>query len=190
MLFADVRGSTELAERLGTSEFRRLMNRFYAAGTEVLARSDAIVERFQGDQVVGYYVPLSAGGAHARRAVEAARELMRVVGYGEASGAWIPVGVGVNTGHAFMGTVGRNEGMVELTALGDPVNVAARFAAAAGPGEILVGERTLEVCGLGSALLETRELELKGKTAPVRAGVLRATYTTLRRARVGGRHDQ
>ena len=52
-LFADVRGSTSLAEQLGPTGTHTLMDRFYTEGTEILMRSGALIERFMGDQIVG-----------------------------------------------------------------------------------------------------------------------------------------
>ena len=49
MLFADVRGSTALAESMSPSEFGRLINRFYVVASDILVRSDALVDRLIGD---------------------------------------------------------------------------------------------------------------------------------------------
>ncbi len=81
-------------------------------------------------------MPGLAGSNHAARAVQAARSLIATRGYAEGA-AWVPIGAGVHTGLAFIGSVG-SDSHVDLTALGDTVNVAARLASAAGPGEILV----------------------------------------------------
>ena len=72
MFFADVRGSTALAEHMSAREFRTLMDRFYRLGSRVLINSDAMVDRLLGDEVVGLYAPGMAGKEHPRRAVEAA----------------------------------------------------------------------------------------------------------------------
>ena len=86
---------------------------------------------------------------------------------------WIPVGVGVNTGRAYVGAVGTAE-HVEFTALGDAVNVTARLASAAGPGEVLITESTLRSAGLTPNGLEHRRLELRGKSAPTDVFVVSA----------------
>jgi len=52
MLFADVRGSTSLAERASPTEFSQLMNRFYRVATGVLLQTEAIIDKFVGDEVV------------------------------------------------------------------------------------------------------------------------------------------
>jgi adenylate cyclase len=85
----------------------------------------------------------------------------------------VPIGAGVNTGVAFVGTVG-DAPHIELTALGDPVNVAARLASAARVGEILVTDRAAIAAGLGEGLFERRNLDLKGKADPVSVFVVTA----------------
>jgi adenylate cyclase len=79
----------------------------------------------------------------------------------------------VNTGVAYVGAVG-TEDHVEFTALGDPVNVAARLAAAAGAGELLVTEATAAAASYPVAGRERRSLELRGKSAPTDVLVIRA----------------
>lgn len=70
MVFADVRGSTTLAEGMTPAEFRNLINRFYKASSAELIRSEAIIDRLVGDEVVGYFIPGFAGQEHASKAVE------------------------------------------------------------------------------------------------------------------------
>jgi adenylate cyclase len=158
-LFADVRGSSDLARRLGDREFTQVMQRFYAVATRTLFDHDALLDKFVGDEVVGFFIPFMAGPAHARRAVEAAHALFRAVGYGAEPGPWLPLGAGVHTGVSFVGFVSRGLDS-EFTALGNTINVAAHLAARAGPGEILVTEpvrAALEADGL-----ERRHVSLKG----------------------------
>ncbi len=171
LLFADVRGSTGLAERMNPSEFTQLMNRFYAAATRVLVKSNAIIDKFLGDEVVSFYVPGFGGPDHARQAVLSAQELLRATGHHQASGPWIPVGVGVHTGRAFVGSVGSGS-VVDVTALGDAVNITARLASQAGPGEILISDAAYAAAHLPLGELEHRRLELKGRTEPVSVHVL------------------
>lgn len=171
LLFADVRGSTPLAEGMRPREFSRLMGRFYVAATQVLVEHDAIVDRFVGDEVVALFIPAMAGEAHARRAIAAAQALLRRTGYADAAGPWIPIGAGVNTGTAYVGSVGEGPN-TELTAMGDVVNVTARLASTAGKGEILVAAPAAERAGLSAVDVEHRSLELKGKSAPTDVLVL------------------
>lgn len=173
MLFADVRGSTSLAEKMDAVSYSRLIRRFYSMAVDVLVASNAIVDKLVGDQVTGYYLPAFAGEQHERTAIEDARTLLRRTGSGERRGPWIPVGIGVHTGMAYFGAVSSTSGIADITALGDNVNVAARLASLAGPGEVLVSEAAYLAAGLPLADIEQREIELKGRSELVQVCVLR-----------------
>ncbi len=69
MLFADVRGSTAMAEHMSALEFSRLINRFYTVATHILIQSDAMVDRLMGDEAIGLFIPAFSGPEHPRRAV-------------------------------------------------------------------------------------------------------------------------
>jgi adenylate cyclase len=180
LLFADVRGSTSMAEAMRPAEFNRLMGRFYDTASDVLIAHDAIVDKFVGDEVIGIFIPALAGASHAERAIEAAEALLRGTGHADPAGPWVPVGAGVNTGTAYVGAVGVGLD-TELTAMGDAVNTAARLASAAGAGEILVTTIALAAARTGAGgdrgeeHLERRSLELKGKTSVTEVYVLTVT---------------
>jgi adenylate cyclase len=177
LLFADVRGSTTLAEGIRPAEFMKLMNRFYVAATDVLVPADALVDKFVGDEVMALFVPGFAGPDHARRAIQAAQELLRATGHADPDGPWLPAGVGVHTGVAFVGAVGSEGSVTDITALGDAVNSAARLASAAAAGEVLISEASAEAARLAGNDLERRDLALKGRTEPLRVRVLRVAPT-------------
>lgn len=170
LLFADVRGSTALAEQASAEEFSRLMARFYGAAATAVDRRNGIVDKFVGDQVVALFIPGFAGADHAADAIAAARELLANTGHGEGE-PWIPVGAGVHTGVAFVGTVGEGDA-VDFTALGDSVNTAARLASSAGSGEILVSSAAAAASQLDTAGLEARTLNLRGRAESVAAWVV------------------
>jgi len=175
MLFADVRGSTTLAEQMSAIEFSRLINRFYSLATGVLVETDAMVDRLVGDEVVGLYIPGMAGPEHSRRALRAAQSLLQLTGHLDGDGPWLPVGVGVHTGSAFVGVVGGAGGNpTDFTALGDNVNITARLASQAGPGEILISDAAYSAANLDLGELERRRLALKGKSEPTDVWVWRA----------------
>ena len=173
MLFADVRGSTALAESMNPTEYSKLINRFYNVATQVMVRTDALIDKIIGDQVAGMYVPGFAGPQHAERAIQAAQEILRETGHNDPDGPWIPLGVGVHTGIAFVGSVGSEEGTVDITVLGDAANTAARLSTSAGIGEILISESAYNSAGLKLDQLEKRVLEVKGKSEQVPTYVLR-----------------
>ena len=172
LLFADVRGSTTLAEGMSPTEYSRVISRFYKAATQVMVQTDALIDKIIGDQVAGMYVPGFAGPGHAQRAIEAAQEILRVTGHGGPDKPWIPLGAGVHTGTAFVGSIGSEEGTVDITVLGDAPNTAARLSTSAGQGEILISESAYVAAGSPIGDFEKRELELKGKSEPMSVYVL------------------
>jgi len=176
MLFADVRGSTTLAEGMSPLEFSQLMNRFYTVASKVLIRTDALVDRLLGDEVIGLYIPGFSGQEHPGKAIKAAQELLDLTGHRDSSGPWVPVGVGIHTGKAYVGVVGSQADYpTDFTALGDNVNVTARLASKAGTGEILISRSTYDRVNLDLGKLEKRDLELKGKTGKTETCVMRVS---------------
>ncbi len=166
MLFADIRGSSQLARQMSALEFSRLMDRFYRVSSAVLVEHDAIVEKFVGDEIVGLFLPFLAGPDHATRAVDAARALLHATGAGSSEGAWVALGAGVHSGTAFVGMVGTPDAR-DFTALGDPMNIAAHLASQAAAGEILVTLQAAERGSLSSEGLERRHVSLKGHPVDV-----------------------
>ena len=172
LLFADVRGSTAIAERMLPEEFSRLMSRFYGAAADVIDERDGIVDKFVGDSAVALFIPGFAGRDHAANAIAAARGLLERTG-NDGPEPWIPIGAGVHTGRSFVGTVGEGDAR-DFTALGDTVNTAARLTSLAGAGEILVSVEAAAACDLETAGLERRTLDLRGRDQSVDAWVATA----------------
>jgi adenylate cyclase len=170
MLFADVRGSTTLAEQSTPAQFHHLMARFHKEASNAVIDTDGLVDRIVGDEVVGLFLPMLAD--HARQAVGAAIRLLETTGHRDKGGPWAPVGAGVHTGVAYVGSVGLGHER-DFTALGDAVNVTARLASVAAAGEVLVSEEAYRQAALDLGDTETRRLELKGKTEPIDVRVVR-----------------
>jgi adenylate cyclase len=162
VLFADARNSTTLGEFTPAAEFAGLLNRFYAVAVETLIRHDAVVDKLIGDEVMAFFVRGISGPGYRQRAVQAGIELLRAVGYGTREGPWLTIGVAVNAGIAYVGNVGG--AVVDFTALGDTVNVAARMQGSAASGELLIRD------GVAAELPENalrRALDLRGRHEPV-----------------------
>lgn len=172
LLFVDVRGSTSLAERMSPLEYSQLINRFYTTASGVLIKTDALIDKIIGDQAAGMFVPGFAGEDHARRALQAAQEIMMHTGHTDGNTPWISLGAGVHTGVAFVGSVGSRDGTNDITVLGDTANTAARLSSQAQVGEILISEAACLAAGLETSSLERRSLELKGKSEPVTVFVM------------------
>ncbi|HEX6035620.1 MAG TPA: adenylate/guanylate cyclase domain-containing protein [Anaerolineales bacterium] len=173
IMFVDVRGSTAMAENLSPAEFSKKINRFYRAATDVFYRHNGLVEKLMGDEVAGFFVPGFAGPNFARAAVQTGMDTLKVMGYGTSSGPWMPVGIGIHTGVAYIGSVEAQGGVSNISILGDAVNIAARLTSLAAPGELLISEETRNVADLQTPAMESRCLNLKGKSKAVDAWALK-----------------
>jgi adenylate cyclase len=171
VLFADLQGYTSYAERHGPEAATAMLNEYYdelvpaarREGGEVMLIGDAVMALF------------NAGGDeadHADRAARAALALQaRATGVLSRHPDWPRLRVGVNSGEARVGILGAVGGRT-YTATGDTVNLASRLEGQARPGEVLIGEATLDRLS-NAAVKEVGELRIEGKERPVRAYVLR-----------------
>jgi adenylate cyclase len=178
ILFADVRGSTTIAEHISPTAFSQLIARFYKATSRVLFKKNAMIEKLIGDEVTGFFTPGFAGEMHARVAIEAGQEILRVTGHEDSDGPWIPVGVGVHTGMTFVGAVSADGSTADITVLGDTPNTGARIASHAAAGELLISDASITAARMKSDGLENRLLDLKGREEPVKVWVQPVTPTT------------
>src|SRR5919204_3055859 len=110
VLFADVRGSTAIAERMPPGEFSRLLARFYGAAAEAIDDWDGIVDKFVGDSAVALFIPGFAGPRYAANAIAAGRDLLEQTGNGGPQ-PWVPLGAGGHTRRSFVGTVGEGDAL-------------------------------------------------------------------------------
>jgi adenylate cyclase len=162
VLFADVRGFTEMSQDMAPDEVAELLAPFYSAASRILSRS-AIIDKLVGDEVMALYVPQLLSEDFEDDMLRDAVELL-----GEAR---LRIGVGVDIGPAYVGNVGAGE-VKDFTALGDVVNTAARLQSAAAAGQVVMSERLFG--RLRSAHPEARpaNLTLKGKREPEPARVI------------------
>ncbi|HEY7452108.1 MAG TPA: adenylate/guanylate cyclase domain-containing protein [Candidatus Limnocylindria bacterium] len=168
LLFADVVGSTELADALDAEVVRELMGEFFGLARSEIEARGGTVEKFIGDAVMAVFgVPVAheddpARALHSALAIRSGLEAMNARRRA-AGGRELRVRIGVNTGEVVATITPRpGEGMVT----GDAVNVAARLQQLAEPGQIVVGERT----AAAAPTFDTRPLgahELKGKSGDI-----------------------
>jgi adenylate cyclase len=173
VLFADVRGSTAIAERLSPEEYSRLIARFYGTAAKAIDDWDGIVDKFVGDGAVALFIPSFTENRHAANAIATARSLLDQTGSDD-----IPLGVGVHTGTSFVGAVGEGD-VKDFTALGDTVNTASRLTSLAGAGEVLISAEAAAAGGLETADLERRTLDLRGREQSVDAWVCKGSEVSL-----------
>lgn len=173
LLFADIRGSTGIGERLSATEFRAFLDRFYRISSESVIASGGIVDKFVGDEVIGLFFSGVSGERHPAAAVAAGQRLLALAGRADVTPSGpIPIGAAVHTGDAFVGSTATDDLVNDFTALGDVVNTTARLASAAAAGELLVSVAAAAAAGTDGSALERRTLEVRGRTEPVEVVVL------------------
>jgi adenylate cyclase len=168
VLFADVRGYTSLCEQLEPEELTQLVQRFYETSSAAVLMQEGLLGQIAGDEIEGLFVPGLAGSNYRRKAVEAARSLVRAVRYNESSAGCLEVGIGVASGEEFVGNVAGG-GYKDFAAVGDVTNTASRLTASARNGQIVVDESTYEDVAQAFPDATREELALKGKAGPVAA---------------------
>ncbi len=170
VLFADVTGSTALGERLDPESLRHVMSRYFEEMKGVLERHGGTVEKFIGDAVMAVFGVPILHEDDAKRALHAAFEMRERLVLLNAElerefGLGLEARIGVNTGEVVTGQEESGERLVT----GDAVNVAARLEQAAAPGQILLGEQTLELARDAVEVEPVGALSLKGKADPIAA---------------------
>ena len=161
-----------MAEQLSPVEVTSFATRFYETGSKALLPRGALLGQIAGDQVQAIFVPGLATAEYRNEAVSAGRALLEALGYGSAEGNWVEVGVGIASGEEFVGNV-VGGGYKDFAAIGDVTNTAARLTSAAKSGEIIVDEETFAAVSDLYPGADPRELELKGKQAPVKSYTIR-----------------
>lgn len=175
LLFADIRGSTPLAESMNAYDFGQLIDRFYRVTTNIIFEHGGLVEKLVGDEVTAFFVPaFTPDHDYARAALEAGRAILEAMGHNEGEKPWVPVGVGIHTGEAYIGAVGEQGKNVDIAVLGDNVNIASRLTGQAQTGEMVASDETYKRAGIDTAGLEFRSFDLKGKEGPVDAWVYKS----------------
>ncbi len=173
VLFADIAGSTAIAERLDPEDWTAIVGDAFACMNLTVERYGGTVARLMGDGVLAFFGAPVAHEDDPERAVRCGLDMVRSIEELDAArhtpGAEsLQVRVGINTGPVVVGLVGTDKAH-EYTAMGDAVNVAARMQAAARPGSVLVTAATYRFIAPLVEAADVGSLALKGKSDAVRA---------------------
>jgi adenylate cyclase len=139
LLFADLRGYTNLSESIGETQTVEMLHRFYDACSSAVWERDGIVNKFSGDALLAIFGFPIVREDHPRQAVLAGLEIQKrcledaglVTVSGEGTPEPIGIGIGIHTGQASIGEVGT--AYKDFTIIGSVVNTASRIQAAAHP---------------------------------------------------------
>jgi class 3 adenylate cyclase len=163
VLFADIAGSTAIAERLDPEDWTVLVGEAFQRMNQTIERYGGTVGRLMGDGVLAFFGAPVAHEDDPERAVRCGLDMVAAVQHLD-----LQVRVGINTGPVVVAVVG-TEKANEYTAMGDTVNVAARMQGAARPGSVLVTAATHRFIASLVESVDVGQLELKGKTDTVHA---------------------
>ncbi|MBL8156062.1 MAG: GAF domain-containing protein [Anaerolineae bacterium] len=146
VLFADLRGSTEWAERTQPEEFVSTLNMFLGRMTDIIFEHGGTLDKFVGDQVIGLFGTPVHQEDHAYRAAAAAAQMRAAhlelqAKLSDQGRELPPLGIGVSSGEAIAGEIGHRI-RSEFTALGRIVNLGSRLCSAAEADQILLSEIT------------------------------------------------
>jgi adenylate cyclase len=186
VMFADVRGFTEIAERYGDDAqgLTALINSFLTPLSRQVLRHRGTIDKYMGDAIMAFWNAPVRDGDHPGNACRAALAMIEALdglnrelaASAEAAGrapVALRVGVGVNTGVCVAGNLGSEE-QFNYSVLGDSVNLASRFEALTRyyGVSILVGDGTRQAVGARMALVEVDLIRVKGRSRPARVHAL------------------
>ena len=174
ILFADLRGFTEISEAVDQDRLRGLLDFFYDECAAAIWEQDGLLNKTIGDAVMAIFNFPLGHADHPVRAVGTAREIQRrcaerckrMSSEAGLETRGLGVGIGIHTGPTAFGEFGTAHR--ELTAIVSVVNIAARLQAAAGAGEVLVTRAVVDRLAAGESK-GTRECALKGLVQPITA---------------------
>ena len=172
-LFADVVGSTALAEQMDPEDWTSMINEAFDLMSRAVFRYEGTIAQLQGDAMLAFFGAPVAHEDDPERAIFAALDMVEATDeYAKqlkaTQGIDFRIRAGINSGPVMVGNVG-SDLRYEYTALGDAVNVAARMQTAAQPGTVVITEMTRRLTGDTFELDDLGEIEVKGKTEPIHA---------------------
>jgi adenylate cyclase len=169
VLFADIRGFTQMSEGLEPEAVVQMLNRFLPVVIDAVVRNGGMVNKFAGDNIMGVWNAPRSESDHARLAVNAALEAQQKVSQVDSVDSkcgFVQFGIGINTGTAIAGNIGAT-GRAEYTVIGDTVNLASRICSIAPGGQVLIGQDTYSLLKDSVQVEDLGLQNFKGKAKPV-----------------------
>jgi class 3 adenylate cyclase len=172
-LFADVVGSTTLAEQIDPEDWTVIINEAFDLMSRAVFRYEGTIAQLQGDALLAFFGAPIAHEDDPERAIFAALDMQESIEefarqLKATQGIEFHIRAGVNSGPVMVGNIG-SDLRYEYTALGDAVNVASRMQTAAQPGTIVITEMTRRLTGDAFEVEDLGDIAVKGKAEPVHA---------------------
>lgn len=171
VMFADIRGFTQLTENLEAQNLLSLLNEYFELMVDIIFRYEGTLDKFIGDEIMAVWGTPVRQEDHTQRAVQAAIEMRAALAefntkHNLPDRPILKVGYGINTGSVVAGYMGSRR-THSYTVIGDSVNIASRLCGEAAPGQILVGDPVVDKLSK-TLIYETLDrVKLKGKTNKV-----------------------
>ncbi len=168
VLFADLADFTAIAEKQAPAEVVAMLNGYFDAVAEAIARHGGVITQFQGDAVLATFNVPVEDPDHARQGVAAALDILGTIAGRRFNGQSLGVRIGVNTGDIVAGSVG-SAGRRNYTVHGDAVNLAARLQALNKEHgtRLLVTDTTMQAAGDGFAYQPIGDTQVRGRDRSV-----------------------
>ena len=172
--FSDIVGFTSMADSLAPEDLEALLNRYFTVMTEIVQSRGGTLDKFMGDGIMVFFAgegaDAEAASACVRMALDMQEASRRLADEWQGRGSEVPlrIRIGIATGYCSVGNFG-SQSRVQYTAVGGPVNLAARLEAAAEPGGILLAHSTFGLVREDFVFEPAGTLSLKGLVRPIHA---------------------
>jgi adenylate cyclase len=165
ILFADIVGFTELAERLDAESVVEILNHFFSDAVQIIFEHDGLLDKFYGDGLMVVFGPPRVRDDDAARAFAVASALHDAASKIQAGGKTLQLAIGIATGEVVAGHIGSPKRM-DYTVIGDAANLASRLQGAAPPGRTYADDRTYQRVA-NAPRAEKMIAKVRGRSEPV-----------------------
>ncbi len=208
VLVCDIRNFSSIAERMNAEELTAFINSFLTPLSDIIIDTGGTIDKYMGDAILAFWnAPLDQSD-HARRALQAAREIVQRMD--ELNRGWkaeadaagrtfedVRIGIGLNTGACCVGNLG-SERRFDYSAIGDAVNIASRLESLSKLWglSLMISEDTMNHAS-DTQLIEVALVRLKGRSGATRiftalpdAAAVSDNHAAFLNAFVGGRFGE
>ncbi len=170
VMFCDLVGSTELSGRLDAEDLQSLLQAYRECIRAVVQKHKGYIAQYMGDGVLVYFGYPSISESDCERALRAALDALRAIQRVQPiAGVQLQVRMGLATGTVVIGQLVGAGDTLEIGAVGETPNLAARMQSLAAPGGVVVSDATRDAAGDLFAFRSMGPVQVKGSAASVNA---------------------